>query len=156
MGLRENDTVEMVRKLPPMEYLALIDQTKRVTLPGGMAAKVWGERQGQKLRFATASAGEEFVMREAIGDWKCKSVSAPWASGATLVLESVKPAQIVRLTTKDPVAVTTPEGLRFWLPPQAANLLMVTLPDETAQAQSEVWQPLIASLGTIGLTELNV
>ncbi len=132
LGLREDDTVELVRRLPPMEYAALVDRSKRVVLPGGMAAKVWGESQGRKLQFAMASAGKDFKMEKALGGKGAQDRihAMGLAPGVTLVLESVKPAQTVRLTTKDPIAVATPENLRFWLPPQAAGLLMVELPDD--------------------------
>jgi Fe2+ transport system protein FeoA len=127
LGLEENDSVELVRRLPAMEYVTLIDRKKRVNLPGGMAAKLWGESQGQKLQFATAGAAKEFRLEKILGGDMARQriTAAGLTPGVTLILEAVKPAQTVRLTHKDPVAVSTPEYLRFWLPPQAASLLMV-------------------------------
>ena len=129
LGLKENGLVEFIHKQPSMEYAILVQGKKRTSLPGGMAAKLWGESQGRKLQFAMASAGKEFRLEKILGGRSAREriTGMGLTPGSTLVLEAVKPAQTVRLATKDPVAVTTPENLRFWLPPQAANLLMVML-----------------------------
>lgn len=134
LGLHENDSVEFVHKQPSMEYTALVDGKKRISLPGGMAAKLWGESLGQRLQFAMAGAGKEFHLDKILGGRSARERIGGMGlnPGDTLVLEAVKPAQTVRLALKDPIAVSTPENLRFWLPPQAASLLMVELkPDDS-------------------------
>lgn len=127
LGLKENDTVELLRRLPPMEYAALVDGKTRISLPGGMAAKVWGQCQGREMQFAMAASAKPFLVRRILGGQGAQGrISAlGLGPGSNMVLEEVRPAQTVRVATKDPVAVSTPEGLRFWLPPQAAGLLMV-------------------------------
>jgi Fe2+ transport system protein FeoA len=129
LGLHENDSIEFVHKQPSMEYTALVDEKKRINLPGGMAAKLWGESLGQSLQFAMAGAGKEFRLKKILGGPAAQEriTGMGLTPGNSLVLEAVKPTQTVRLATKDPVAVSTPENLRFWLPPQAANLLLVKL-----------------------------
>lgn len=127
LGLKENDTVELLRRLPPMEYAALVEHKRRICLPGGMAAKLWGLCQGRRMQFAAAAAAKPFTVERILGgqgaQGRIKIMGI--APGTNLVLEQVRPAQTVRVATKDPVAVSTLEGLRFWLPPQAAGLLMV-------------------------------
>ena len=129
LGLHENDSVEFVHKQPSMEYTALVDKKKRVNLPGGMAAKLWGESLGHKLQFAMTGAGKDFRLEKILGGRSAQERIGGMGlkPGDTLVLEDVRPAQTVRLAVRDPIAVSTPENLRFWLPPQAANLLMVKL-----------------------------
>ena len=127
LGLREDDPVELIRKLPPMEYVILVNEARRITLPGGMAAKVWGQSQGRMMQLASAGTVDRFEVTKILGGYRAQErmLNLGLEPGQTLMLEAVKPAQIVRLAEKNPVAAATPEGLRFWLPPQAARLLMV-------------------------------
>lgn len=48
LGVRENDEITFVRKIPPMEYITLVEEEKRIRLNEGMAAKIWG-RMGKNI-----------------------------------------------------------------------------------------------------------
>jgi Fe2+ transport system protein FeoA len=127
LGLAENDSVELARRVPPMEYITLLDKKKRINLPEGMAAKLWGRSQGRQLQFAASGAGKEFILEKILGGWSAQEriKSMGLAPGASLLLEAVRPAQTVCLTNKNPVAISVRGDLRFWLPPNAAGHLMV-------------------------------
>lgn len=127
LGLQENDPVELAHRLPPMEYVTLVDNKTRIILPTGLAAKVWGRSQGRQMQFAAAGAGKEFCIEQILGGKTARDRISRLGltPGRTLTLEAVRPAQTVRLTNKNPVAVSVRGELRFWLPPQTAHLLMV-------------------------------
>ena len=67
LGLKEDDTVELLRRLPPMEYAALVEQKRRISLPGGMAAKLWGLCQGRKNAVRRCRSGKAVHGGEDIG-----------------------------------------------------------------------------------------
>lgn len=129
LELNENDPVQFDRRLPSMEYVTLVNRKSRISLPGGMAAKLWGESGGQKMQFAAIGAGKEFALGKILGGPRSREriTGMGLVIGDKLVLEAVKPAETICLTKKDPIAVATPGNLRFWLPPKAAALLSVRL-----------------------------
>ena len=127
LGLKENDTVEMLHRIPAMEYLVLVEGKKRISLSCGLAAKIWGRSQGRELQLAVAGAGKEFRVEQLLGGTPAQEriKGLGLTPGASLVLEEVRPAQAVRLAACDPVVVSTGGELRFILPPHAAAVMMV-------------------------------
>jgi len=127
LGLRENDRITLVRRLPPMDYIALMDGRRRLKISEDVAAKIWGRMGGRELQFSMTKSGEPFEILELFGGppRQAQMRAMGLAQGKRLVLEGVEQAQTVSLGEQHPVAVTTVDGLRVLLHPQAARETLV-------------------------------
>jgi Fe2+ transport system protein FeoA len=130
LGVRENDRVEFLHRLPPMEYHARLippGQDKRLTLSEGAAAKIWGEIDGHELQFAVASRGKTFLVKQLLGGVRAVALleQSGVAPGRTLILENVAPAQSVGRTGQHQLVLRAQSGLRLHLrEDQAASVLV--------------------------------
>ena len=127
LELKPNDLVSMVRRLPPMEYSTIIVEGGRVQLTEGMAAKVWGRMLDQHLQFVSARAGREFVVEAILGGVRAgKMLKARGIEpGKTLILESVAQAQSLQVNVRNPVVISSREGLRLFLSRAEADCILV-------------------------------
>lgn len=116
LGIRENDSIVMLRRVPPMDYTA-IRSGARLTLPEGAAAKLWGESRGRETQFAMSGAGEPFVIKAFLGGPRATAAleSMGLGPGVELTLESVRPAASEGRRAKDQTVLTTQSGLRLYL-----------------------------------------
>ncbi|PIE70018.1 MAG: FeoA family protein [Deltaproteobacteria bacterium] len=119
LGLANDTEVRMVRKLPPMEYIALVNDVERIRLTDGMASKIWGEMSGRPTQFATASHGEVFTVTQLLGGMRATNElkSRGIKEGVRLSLEGVAPAQEMRMAGNAPLVVVSQSGLRLFLRP---------------------------------------
>ena len=131
LGLKEDDRITLVRRLPPMAYITLINQKKRIKIPEATAAKIWGRMGGVEMQFCSAQKGARFEVLELFGGppRKAQMKSLGLEKGAELILEGVEGAQTVSVGEHHPVYVTTKDGLRILLHPQAARNTMVQVKD---------------------------
>lgn len=127
LGLKENDRITLVRELPPMEYLTLIEGRERVRLVEGAAAKIWGSIQGRMMQFANASVDEAFLVSDILGGDRVQNYLGLQGiqPGKTILLEGVEPSRFLCLDRENPVIVTTSEGLRLSFHPRAAQKVLV-------------------------------
>ncbi len=127
LGLKIDDPVVLVRNLPPMDYQVLTETGARTRLPEGMAAKIWGQMEGRSLQFASARAGAEFITEKILGGYQAREMLREQGiePGKRLTLEGVAPAQSLRLAARNPVAISTRQGLRLFLEPRDASQIFV-------------------------------
>lgn len=134
MGIREDDPVEMVRRVPPMNYLTLI-RGKRVQLTEGVATKVWGEMNGQSMQFVMAGRGKPFQVRRLLAGRRAEAMLRGMgiAPGTSIVLEAVTPAQSIGNCCRDQVVLGMKSGLRLYLrPDQAASIYVLPVAERLA------------------------
>ncbi len=129
LGLEENDRITLVRRLPPMDYITLVGGKRRLKIPEDVAAKIWGRMGDKQLQFCMTKKGEPFEILELFGGppRQEQMQAMGLTKGGQLVLEGVEQAQTVSLGQQHPVAVTTKDGLRILLHPQAARETLVRL-----------------------------
>ena len=134
LGLKENDLITMVRKLPPMEYLTLIEGRKRVRLVEGAAAKIWGSIRDRFMQFANASVDESFLVTDILGGDRVHHYLRQQGiePGKTIFLEGVEPSRTLYLDRGTPVIITTKDGLRLSFHPRAAERVLVREVDDQA------------------------
>jgi Fe2+ transport system protein FeoA len=127
LELKTNDPIRFLRKLPPMEYTAIIRSGVRVRITEGTAAKIWGCMQNRLLQFVSAKTGENFRVEKILGGANARQLlkAKGIEPGINLVLESVAQAQTVFPEVRNPVVVTSREGLRLFLKPADARKIMV-------------------------------
>ena len=117
LGIHENDRIGMLRRIPPMDYVALKDGSTRTTLTEGMAAKVWGHVRGRETQFAMAGVGEAFTVTALLGGTRAKASleNLGVAPGVVLTLESVRPALGAGRAAKGQTVLRMASGLRLYL-----------------------------------------
>jgi Fe2+ transport system protein FeoA len=131
LGLRRDDEVMLVRKLPPMEYIAVLEKKQRIHLTEGMAAKIWGTIDKLPMQFVSAQTGKEFHVQDLLGGKNSRQVLHGYGIGigSILVLEKVAQAQSVVMNHIHPLIISTHDGLRMFLPENQGRRIYVTLPD---------------------------
>ncbi|QTA86990.1 ferrous iron transport protein A [Desulfonema magnum] len=133
LGVRENDEITFVRKIPPMEYITLVEEEKRIRLNEGMAAKIWG-RMGEKyLQFASAGVKEKFEVTDILGGQRIKkSLTLQGITpGKTLMLEGVEQAKSLFMTRQNPLIISSSDGLRLFLQEQEGRKVFVRVSEQT-------------------------
>lgn len=130
LGVRENDRIEFLRRLPPMEYHARLTapgKDQRLTLSEGAAAKIWGSIDGRELQFAVAGRGKAFVVKQLLGGARATALLEQNGvrPGRTIILENVSPAQSVGRMGLNQLILRAQSGLRLHLrEDQAASVLV--------------------------------
>jgi len=120
LGLKDDDPIELIRVLPPMEFTALV--TGR------------GRRMGKVCcQFANAQAGADFTVEQIIGGSRAKRAieSLDIRPGMILRLETVGKAPSYQMAARNRCVVTSPTGLRLFLRQDQADLVVVSYDDET-------------------------
>jgi Fe2+ transport system protein FeoA len=127
LGLKNDDRIEMVRALPPMEYVARLSGRGRVRLAEGMAAKILGRMGPVECQFANAQAGAAFTVTRILGGERAKRAITALgiATGDELVLDHVAKAASYRLSGGDRVVISSREGLRLFLRRDQADMVIV-------------------------------
>lgn len=131
LGLFENTEVEILRKLPPMEYTTLIEGEKRVRLSEGMATKIWGRMEEETLQFVSARTGVPFVVEKILGGSKscCMLNEFRIQPGTTISLEHIAMAQSLKIGVRNPIVISSHDGLRLFLEPHHAEQILVRAAD---------------------------
>ncbi len=116
LGIRENDRITMLHRVPPMDYLA-IKQGVRVCLTEGAAAKIWGMSQGREMQFAVARRNVPFTIITLLGGMRATAMleRRGFSPGVELLLESVRPASSSGYYAQNQTVLATHSGLRLYL-----------------------------------------
>ncbi len=122
---------KILRRLPPMSYLASNEQGKRFNLTEAMASKILGEMENETIQFSMAGRGRKFKVRTLLGSSKNQAelTSLGVNIGGHLLLDHVEPCPC--LTTvcchqKSNIRLTTKDNMQFYLPQNAASQVLVT------------------------------
>jgi Fe2+ transport system protein FeoA len=130
LGLPVDGNIRFIRSLPHMDYLVLINRRERTRLSEGEAARIWGHYPGEDAtQFYFAKKDLDFEVAQLMGGprgirhLETHGVTA----GETLTLESVD--QAISLQdhgpASTPVTISSPGGLRLFLPPEKAGAVIV-------------------------------
>jgi len=126
LGIREGDRLEMVRRIPPMDFVVRTE-SGRIILTEGMAAKLWGLCRGNEMQFAVAGRGAPFKITALIGGRRAVSALERMGllPGVSLTLESVRPAAQAGRGPGGQTVLQIQSGLRLYLRPDQEDLIMV-------------------------------
>ena len=132
LGFAENDRITLLRKIPPMRYKALLDDGRRLTFTESVAAKLWGELDGRRVQFANARKNHPFHVTAILGGEAARAQIASLGirEGQRLSLQTVCPDDVVGELIPAQIVITSADGLRLYLRPDQARLILVaTEPD---------------------------
>jgi len=132
LGLENDDEIKMVRRLPSMEYITVIDGRTRLRLAEGMAAKILGRMGRMECQFANTQAGADFVVTRILGGRRAgRAISSLGIKvGCLLRLESVEKASSYRMTGGKRFVVSSRDGLRLYLREDQADVVIVKYDQE--------------------------
>lgn len=132
LGLKDDDPIELIRILPPMEFTAVIEGRGRIRLAEGMAAKILGHMGDVHCQFANAQAGADFVVEQIIGGKRAQRAIASLsiAPGVVMRLEMVGKAPSYQMASRNRCVIASPEGLRLFLREDQADMVIVSYDDE--------------------------
>ena len=127
LGFKNDERITLIRRLPPMEYVVFIEKKGRIRLTESMAAKIWGETGKKMLQFNYAGKGGQFNVKSILGGENARKMLCARGiePGAVLVLEGVSPAKTLYMSKKNPVVVSTRDGLRLFLEQKNADQIFV-------------------------------
>lgn len=127
LGVKENDRITFLRRLPPMLYRAVVDGKERVQINEGMAAKILGDTPSGTAQFCSVGVGERFTVRQILaGAHASESLeSLGIRPGVRLELTQVAAGQVVTFSQKTPIVCTTREGLRLYFQDKDAAKILV-------------------------------
>lgn len=126
MGIKENDSLRMLHRVPPMNYLTLVGR-QRVQLTEGAATKIWGEMDGQAMQFAVTRRGKDFQIIRLLGGRRISTMldGLGIRPGRTISLEAVTPALAPHHEDKGRIVVAMHSGLRLYLRVDQAQTIIV-------------------------------
>lgn len=127
LGLKENEPITLLRKLPPMEYVVRINHRYRARLTEGDTARIWGESNGSNRQFSFSSTGCDFQVKKLLGASKAISrlIKTGIQPNSILTLESVSSTQTLQLGATNQLAISSPDGLHLHLSGQAGNEIYI-------------------------------
>ncbi len=131
LGFSLDDPITMIRKLPPMEYIAITEFGLRIRLSEGDAAKLWGVVDNRHTQFSLAPTGKKFEVTKILGGKrsrkKIKNLCVNPSS--ILTLEGVEQAQFLHLGAgvKSDVVITSHDGLHLHLPHREGERILVAV-----------------------------
>ncbi len=137
LGLKDDDPIELIRELPPMEYITVVKGRGRIRLAEGMAAKILGHMGEVECQFANAQAGIDFVVDKIIGGDRARRVirSLDIHPGTTLCLEMVGKAPTYQMASRNRCLISSKEGLRLFLRQDQAELVIVSYDETLGQGE---------------------
>lgn len=126
LGVAEDAEITMLRRLPPMEYQAIVDG-RRLRFSEGTAAKIWGEMEGKRMQFVASAKGKPFEILQLLGGERARRFLSEigLGTGKTLVLDSLKPATSMGQSGREQTVLTAQSGLRLYLRPDQARQIVV-------------------------------
>ncbi len=133
LGAKENDEITLIRKIPPMEYVTVVEKEGRVRLNEGLAAKIWGRMGEHHLQFACSSVREKFEVTDILGGRRVREALAVQGviPGKTLILEGVEPAGTLFMGQQNHLLIiSTPDGLRLFLQEREGQRIFVRVSEE--------------------------
>ncbi|WP_200348744.1 FeoA family protein [Halochromatium glycolicum] len=127
LGFVENDRITLLRKIPPMRYKAQLDGGRRLSFTESVAAKLWGELDGRPMQFANARKDHPFRVIAILGGEAAQAQIASLGirEGDRLSLQTVCPDEVVGEPIPAPIVITSADGLRLYLRPDQAQLILV-------------------------------
>ncbi len=127
LGLKIGDRIKFLRKLPPMEYVTVLDKKRHLHLQEGIASKIWGETENQEIQFTSARVWKEFKVSKLLGGTRAQRylTSLGIKQGTSLILIGIEEGKRIGYGPKGHLAIQTKDGLHIYLGPVEADSIYV-------------------------------
>lgn len=127
LGIEENDSLRVIRKLPPMNYRCTVNGKQEAWMNESLAAHVLGDTSEGPAQFSSVGVGEEFVVRKILPgeDAKTALTLMNVSPKARLILNSVSVSPNFCFSAQNPVVCVSKDGLRLYFQSEDARGIMV-------------------------------
>ncbi|ADD68892.1 hypothetical protein Dacet_2130 [Denitrovibrio acetiphilus DSM 12809] len=127
LGIAGGDSVKVLKKLPHMEYVTLVDHRVRCRLSEAHAACILGECEGKEIQFSFARKDARFVVRHIISkDTYANVMEAKGVyEGTVLALEGIEAGRSVHMDDFPDMVLCTADGLRIFISNATAEKITV-------------------------------
>ncbi len=119
LGIKGGDTIQVIKKLPHMEYITLIGHKTRCRLSEAHAACIIGDGR----QFSFASKNRDFIVDTLLSQETYSQVMAVNGieKGTVLNLEGIETGKSVHLDDYPDMVICTVEGLRVFISEKTAE-----------------------------------
>lgn len=123
VGIKGGSMVQVLKKLPHMEYVALVDQKIRCRLSEAHAACILGECQGEETQFSFAKRGAAFTVSTIVSMDTYSEIMKENGikEGTVLTLEGIEAGRSVHLDDYPDMVLCTADGLRVFISSDTAK-----------------------------------
>ncbi len=127
LGFGVGGRIKLLRKLPPMEYVAGMDRKKHVHLQEGIASKIWGVMEGAECQFTSAKVRKEFKVSKLLGGARARKylTGLGITPGTVLALVGIEQGKRIAYGPGNHLAIETMDGLRIHFGPDEAHVIQV-------------------------------
>ena len=125
LGIREGEEVTVLHRLPPMDYVVTVNGPW-MRVGEGLAAKVWGTREGRPIQLTALGAGNSLVVDKVAGGKSAVKYLEGLGIrfGAKIIVNRVEPRQAIGIGRTRVVCIRSPEGIELWLGKKEAAAIM--------------------------------
>ncbi len=144
LGLRLDSEITLLRALPHMDYLVVINQENRTRISEGEAARIWGKvEDGTAGQFYFARRGLPFTVTEILGGKGAQThlETHGISVGYTLILEAIEQAQEAHAPIERKITISSQGGLRLYLSFQQAEQIVVKSDTDAENHAGETTSP---------------
>ncbi|MCD8553446.1 ferrous iron transport protein A [Seleniivibrio sp.] len=119
LGIKGGDTIQVMRKLPHMEYITLVGHKTRCRLSEAHAACILGDGK----QFSFASKSRDFIVDELLSQETYAQVMSVNGiqQGTPLTLEGIETGKSVHLDDYPDMVICTAQGLRVFISESTAE-----------------------------------
>ncbi len=127
LGLKIGDRIKFLRKLPPMEYVAVLDKKRHLHLQEGIASKIWGVTENRETQFTSARVLKEFKVSKLLGGTRAQRylTNLGIKQGTSLILIGIEEGKRIGYGPKGHLAIETKDGFHIYLGPVEADSIYV-------------------------------
>jgi len=127
LGIEEGVRLKVLKRLPHMEYVVLVDQKKRLRVSEAIASVIVGETLNQHKQFSFARKGKDFKVKTIQAGKKIQSYlsNVGIEEGVTICLEGIEPGKNIVFDENGTLSVYAMDGFRLIMTEENAEKIMV-------------------------------
>jgi len=127
LGIEKGVRLKLLRYLPHMEYIVLVNNRSRVRLSEAVAASVIGESLNMHKQFSFARKGRLFTVKSIVAGEKVTSYleNIGIKSGVEIILEGIEPGKYIPFEDEGTILIYATEGFHFRLSTATAEKIIV-------------------------------
>ncbi|MGE4497164.1 MAG: hypothetical protein AB7E48_04730 [Deferribacterales bacterium] len=128
LGIKERIKLKIIKYLPPMEYVVMVNHKNRVRISEAVAAMIIGDTENRKnFQFTFSPKGAEFKVKGIAAGKKITAFlcGVDICTGSVISMEGIESGKRVDLDAEQDVVLHTHEGLIITMSAKTASMIEV-------------------------------